>query len=868
MKPIFFFMLLLVPALACVNNSLYLGIGVCSNCTNITSQYVCFDWSSAITSGILNNTWYNGMISDAPNTNQTNKGYCYNNLATNQLCTTNTTYKYDWAYNLTSISSVMTTFSPCTFTASGWWNFSWFIRTPINVTTTITQARNPDYRWINVSGLIIPSTNAANEIRVTRCNELSPTCAGEVEIPFQLNRTDNSTWAEILFPINLTAGITNWRLYNVYSSFLGPGTPPAPNYPDQVVMNNAGGETAFTIMGTGFAGSVHNHAGVISNLTYNGAALMTSGYGVGSAYNGTAWVFSDSGTTSSCSLIADGPIFAEVACTTAGTSISRINFKFYGNVPRVSYDEKLASGPWFNDLSDLLNAHIASPPSYTSNITGNGAMPAGGAWTAELHQSINGGLSLWNVSTAFMFGEVWNTSSLTSNVATTFYSNNPTLMRVGRNSTVTCSILSANTLQMQTGIFADGIGNITLNNTYQRFMNPVILATGTRINSTTSSPFTNYTVFQPTITQQNGYYNICYYDEETDLAWNMNNITNGTLAAVCSTSVDYLNITNSTCTQAITNEPPLWFKAEGNITGEVYSRTIVPSCTWPCVENIRMYFVNLNNKVLVQLTAFLNDLVGGFGESVIKFSHPIVATNRQINSMIFDGEGKTLQYLIKDQYYTTCITKSDKSETRCLGFIVIDATTTKIFTINPIDTSGQNQQTQVIWNLHQNGTHLVFSYNDTSGSTTSILWNVYNGTKPTQLLYTHNETNTSLIQFTYVVPANQTYYSTWTANTGFGTLQGNTTTLINLAKKILDLGFTADASIVYDIACVLLMFTVSVMFGPASGTAVVLMISLLFALLQLIGWWSTSNATLDALIIGTCVTLSLINLYASTRNSQ
>ena len=105
-----------VPICACVDNSLWVASATCTNCTNSSVEYVCFDWSTVINNGLLTDNWYTEGEVLNTTVNITNEGYCYDNLNTSQLCSTNTTFTDDWTFNLFSIDTNGTTFSSCGFT--------------------------------------------------------------------------------------------------------------------------------------------------------------------------------------------------------------------------------------------------------------------------------------------------------------------------------------------------------------------------------------------------------------------------------------------------------------------------------------------------------------------------------------------------------------------------------------------------------------------------------------------------------------------------------------------------------------------------------------------------------------------------------
>lgn len=113
-------LLLLIPVLACVNNSAWVATGTVSNATNTSAAYVCVDWSSAINHGILNSNWYGaGEVLNVTISNYTGT-FCYDNIDTENLCMTNTTWNGIREFSLYSVDSSGLTPSSCGFIGEGW----------------------------------------------------------------------------------------------------------------------------------------------------------------------------------------------------------------------------------------------------------------------------------------------------------------------------------------------------------------------------------------------------------------------------------------------------------------------------------------------------------------------------------------------------------------------------------------------------------------------------------------------------------------------------------------------------------------------------------------------------------------------------
>src|SRR3990167_4967799 len=201
--------------------------------------------------------------------------------------------------------------------------------------------------------------------------------------------------------------------------------------------------------------------------------------------------------------------------------------------------------------------------------------------------------------------------------------------------------------------------------------------------------------------------------------------------------------------------------------GSSYFRTLIPEKSQ---QNVTWWLLDLNRDTGVQIILNLIDLTGDFTNGFLRLQTAIGGANEDIIEQKFDITTAVTTYLLKDGLYIVTITSSDGTQVRQLGNLIADTASTKTITFPnipffPITILENN----ISWSYTCNASASIFrlQYKDSTKNTTSIKWEIYNGTNVTkrQILQTFtsnfiaSNASTSVTYTFNNVLFNQSYYS-------------------------------------------------------------------------------------------------------------
>lgn len=217
---------------------------------------------------------------------------------------------------------------------------------------------------------------------------------------------------------------------------------------------------------------------------------------------------------------------------------------------------------------------------------------------------------------------------------------------------------------------------------------------------------------------------------------------------------------NSTQENITMDCPYTYMKMDVYYESSSYFRTLVPPTNQ---NNITWWLLDLNRDTGVQVNIDLVDLTGEFSNGLIRIKRAIGASTETMIEQYFDIESSTINYLLKDAFYTILIESTSGVE-RQLGTLIADAAGTKTITLPSIPYYPDKvYYDNISWAYTFNTTSgvLRLQYQDLTAATEYIQWDIYNGTNASNmgLIQTFSSTTPgSSVMFTYNNPlANQTY---------------------------------------------------------------------------------------------------------------
>lgn len=101
-----------------------------------------------------------------------------------------------------------------------WWDTDWLMRRPFNLSSSDATTRTEEIVRMNITGLAGNITSCADELRIIA----GAPAAAKIEIPFTVEDGDDSTWCQVRFLANVTAGTpTRYHAYYNNSGATDPG---------------------------------------------------------------------------------------------------------------------------------------------------------------------------------------------------------------------------------------------------------------------------------------------------------------------------------------------------------------------------------------------------------------------------------------------------------------------------------------------------------------------------------------------------------------------------------------------------------------------------------------------------------------------
>lgn len=811
---------ILVPALACVNNTLWVAEASCLNCTNTSTNYQCFDLTEAIDDGIISTTWYSDLHVLNTTSNHTSP-YCYDNDNTERVCAynLNTSLTIDeWTFDLRSIDTNGTNFSSCGFTMGNWPEPNYVkcknITLGLNFTTDETIYLNVTYDSDMLASMI--------DIKFydTSCDNNGN------ELSYDIEAVVTSTNGEyhVLPNQNFTAG----DIISMYYSYAGAGdnTDAATVWAGCDVVyyfEETSGTTIIDRSGNGNNGTLVTTGGVTmgdTGLLGKGLTVRPGSY---VSIPNTDFKSDTQGSVLQFIKLHQLGIYQDNFASTygSGASTERLAQQVLNtNVcaayawPGVSadwerYSSALKTGEWYMQEMEV-------------NSTGNRAYvnvtlsPINSGDSADTHW-----FSSLNAGQVTYINRLWYASA--------YYS---------RGNFTISHFRICNSPHSPDWI------NTTFENIYNH---DSYITFGTEQNITaldTGCEGANCTIWTPNITQSYGLYTADLFFEEDNTAWDMGASTDENITFTCVASQSIEPLLSNADNTFILYDTPRVVKVDLNFTatGDEYYRKQVPTCTFPCIETQNFYLVNLNVSDLVELSLNLQDWTGLYGASEIRIKRPILTSGIiQVTSDLFDAENKAIFYLIKDMEYQLEVYKNGIA--RNIGYLIIDSDTTKYITIADVeyDTTETRLYEDILMGADIDLTYITGYYNDTSNTTTNpVYFNVYNVTSGS-LLYTTN----SVCQYCTFMYDYLGAYSTpfmvmmYTTNDDLGLL--NNTWYFNYYN---DTAYEGEGTIprsTYNAVSIIILLGVASMAGALYVPAGAIAFILTAVLLKAMNWLSTPS---------------------------
>lgn len=754
------------PGLACVNNSLWVADATCTNCTNASAAYVCFDWQSEIDSGILTTNWYQNDEVLNTTTNATNEGYCYNNFNTSQLCTTNVTFYNDtWMFDLYSVDANGTNFTTCGFAAPGCHYANY---------RQINCAGCPDGMPLPINGSFFNVTNTEQIVWTAWDSANTLDLFYDDETAYSVGYDSNCTNHSMEVEHGNGTSYQNWTVWEssdflcVYHWVEGSG-----NLMQDSTINNG------TATRTG-------------NIDWRDGLW---GYGsTAGAAAGDYWNITDA---NQCNITDENTLMGWFYRTGEAAGNTYLLSRETGGCPPNNCGYFI----WIDNAERVTCFYYVGTAADTCTVTSTASLNAN-----EWEQ--------WACVKNATHVSIFINGTLDGSATCGF-----TPTSTGRNTIIANRPIVANGWALgysdEVWIIDEAMDDSWINMTYVEYIKTL------GSEQAGGAAFTNYTTFDMNVTRNYGLYTIDIQNEEDNTDWDLTITQNETITTICPNSVDYRNVTVNEF-QLITEEAPRYFRIDVNHTntGENYYRKQVPTCTWPCTETITQFLVDLDDWTLVELTLLLKDYIGGYSGALLRFTRPIEGTVEIITSDYFDAESKSILYLIQNAEYQLYIRRSDGTDERGIGYLWIDSDTSKTVSIGEAEYSpdGTRLHEDVLWDLNYTWSnasagYIYFSYNDTLNETSWVRFYLCNASvygNITQGMCTDNSTGlqlayfdantTSTLQFTHYIYENQTdYFYVWRAyHTNFPELRNSESGFIileALGKLIEAFQFSTDIDV-------------------------------------------------------------------------
>lgn len=702
-KSIFVLIFLMAGALACVDNDLWAYNLTCaSNCSNASAAYVCFNLTDEITDGVITSAWPTSAIGEILNMTENVTSYCYNNIIDpgipKHICTTNTTYNGTWLFYARR-EGIGPTYASCGMTpATASQNIYVYGSTGLlqnfTVLLNITKqtGMNNDFsniyfRNVTTGGnltfefdTINSGVNALVWVRTDYLNSVNNT--------IKMYWDGYTTWA------NKTQQAWDDNYVNVLHFSEGSGVLAY----DSTYRNHTFTGYNSPHWGTGIVGGAidleASESEYLQVPNHNDYDMGATGWTIENFVN---WETKPADACVNCQI-------GIVSRTKYSVQVDWMQNTYQNNPILLSMFYDTLGG---YDADSSLGKHSLASQ-----------------WYANLGQFEPSATNLVN-----------STINVTVETGTTFAGKIPW----DSNNPVTIGHQDPSSEPHATLEFVDGridevrISNLKRDYNWVNYTYYNIVYNSLTTNFETASvptTFTNYTVFDLNRTQSYGVYTANLKDEADNTIWDMGETKNETITFTCESSQSIKDLTAATQSFILTDTPSV-VKVDANFTttGDHEYRKQVPTCSWPCTEDVDFFLNDLNDTTLVEIEFTLQDWTGLFGEAELRFIRPILSSgNVQITSDYFDASKVALVQLVKDMEYTIQVYKN--GVLKSIGKIVVTSDTSKTITIADIafnpDTVKQFED--ILMSAWMDTNYVQGGYNDTSGSTSSVTFTVKNHT--------------------------------------------------------------------------------------------------------------------------------------------
>ena len=189
-----------------------------------------------------------------------------------------------------------------------------------------------------------------------------------------------------------------------------------------------------------------------------------------------------------------------------------------------------------------------------------------------------------------------------------------------------------------------------------------------------------------------------------------------------------------------------------------YFRTLIPPTNQ---QNVTFWLLDLNIDTGIQKIISLVDLTGDWQNGLLKIVAGIGANNEDIIEQYFDVASSVTLYLLKDAIYTVVLVNNEGTAERQLGSLIADAagTTTITYPNIPFYPEDNTLENNITYGYSEDEANQVLRmiYSDSSHTTTSVSWVIYNGSNTNQTLQSFSSSlNNVTFSYTPYIK-NQTY---------------------------------------------------------------------------------------------------------------
>lgn len=255
-----------------------------------------------------------------------------------------------------------------------------------------------------------------------------------------------------------------------------------------------------------------------------------------------------------------------------------------------------------------------------------------------------------------------------------------------------------------------------------------------------------------------GNFSIAIFEEITGLPFNTSDMT---LTFFCANQTEVVNLvqnfTQEILVNCSTNEAKLTLVDNASNT---HSRSIIPQTFLGTLE---YYMINQTKDTSIEQTWRIYDNLGLYSNGIVQVTKIIPSTGQKnITQQRIDAESNVVIFLIVgERYDTVSIFDSNFGNERNLGFLDASTATEIRFDVSNIPyapdvrTTFRDVSISFGWNTTTRIIQAV--YNDTLNQTTSVVFNVYNASNTTQVVFTSSSTS-NVVTFTFNnVDVNQSY---------------------------------------------------------------------------------------------------------------